>query len=115
MSKIVQMPNLIVVLEESQNFRQIFLDGRPLPKDPNPSYMGYSVAHWEGDTLVVESNGFNEVLWLDYNGHPHSEALKITERYRRRDFGHMDIEQTMNDPAIYAKDRKSTRLNSSHS
>jgi hypothetical protein len=103
MSKIIQTSGLIVVLSEALSYRQIFTDGRQLPQDPNPSYMGYSIGHWEGDTLVVESTGFNEKLWLDGGGHPLSESLKITERYRRRDFGHMDVEQTIEDPKIYAK------------
>jgi len=103
MSKIIQTPGLIAVLSETLTFRQIFMDGRGLPKDPNPSFMGYSVGHWDGDTLVVESIGYNEKLWLDYGGHPHTEALKITERYHRRDFGHMDIEQTLDDPKIYGR------------
>jgi hypothetical protein len=65
--------------------------------------MGYSVGHWDGDTLVVESNGFNDRTWLDFGGHPHSEDLRITERIRRRDFGHIDIEETLSDPKIYAR------------
>ena len=65
--------------------------------------MGNSVGHWEGDTLVVESNGFNDRTWLDREGHPHTEALRITERYRRNDFGHLEIGATLQDPAIYAK------------
>ena len=103
MSKIIQTPGLIAILSEDLTYRQIFLDGRELPKDPNPSFMGYSVGHWDGDTLVVESNGFNETTWLDFGGHPHSEALRMTERYRRRDFGHIDIEETIEDLKIYAK------------
>src|SRR5262249_3022840 len=74
--KIIQTPNLIVILEETLEYRQIFLDGRPLPKDPNPSFKGYSVGRWEGDTLVVESAGFNGRNWLDVMGHPHSEELR---------------------------------------
>jgi hypothetical protein len=102
--KIVQTPGLIVVLYEYQNsFRQIFLDGRPLPTDPNPSWMGYSVGHWEGDTLVVESNGFNGKAWLSGRGNPTSDAMHLTERIRRRDFGHMDIQITINDPKAYTK------------
>jgi hypothetical protein len=65
--------------------------------------MGYSVGHWEGDTLVVESNGYNDRSWLDRDGHPHSEALRITERYRRPDLGHLELEVTFRDPAVYAK------------
>src|ERR1035438_4714794 len=80
--KIVQTPGLVLILYEYQNtFRQIFTDGRKLPVDPNPTWMGYSVGHWEGDTLVVESNGYNDKTWLDGAGHPHSERLRVTERY----------------------------------
>ena len=101
--KIVKTPGLIVMLEEDLTYRQIFLDGRTLETNPNPSWMGYSVGHWEGGTLVVESFGFNDRTWLDRDGHPHTEALRTTERYRRRDFGHLDIEITLNDPAAYAR------------
>ncbi len=79
------------------------MDGRPLPKDPNPTWMGYPVGRWEGDTLVVESSGFTERVWLDYDGHPHTEALRMIERYRRRDFGHLDLSVTFEDPAVYAR------------
>src|SRR3989475_3272973 len=103
MTKIVQTPGLIVILNPDLTYRQIFLDGRALESSPNPSWMGYSVGHWDGDTLVVESFGFNDQSWLDHDGHPHSEALRMTERYRRRDFGHMDIEITLNDPQVYAR------------
>ncbi len=101
--KIVQTPGLILMLDEGLVYRQIFMDGRPLEKDPNPSWMGYSVGHWEADTLVVESSGFNDETWLDSAGHPHTEALRMTERYRRRDFGHMDVEVTFTDPTVYAR------------
>ena len=103
MAKIVQTPGLIVTLEEDLTYRQIFMDGRPLETDPIPSWMGHSVGRWEGDTLVVEIFGFNDRSWLDHDGHPHSEALRMTERYRRRDFGHMEIEITLNDPEVYAR------------
>jgi hypothetical protein len=103
LKKIVQTPTLIIVLSEDQSFRQIFLDGRPLPKDPSPSVMGYSVGRWEGDTLVVESMGYKESTWLDFAGHPHSEALRLTERYRRLDFGHIEIRETFHDPDIYSR------------
>jgi hypothetical protein len=103
LTKIIQTPALIVFLFEDLSYRQIFLDGRQLPRDPNPSWMGYSVAHWDGDTLVVESAGFNDRTWLDFAGHPHTEALRMTERFRRRDFGHMELEVTLSDPAVYAK------------
>src|SRR6516165_1789018 len=102
--KIVQTPNLVVVLYEYETiFRQIFLDGRALPPDPNPTWMGYSVGHWEGDTLVVESNGFNGKAWLSFEGIPITDALHLTERMRRRDFGHMDIQLTIDDPKAYTK------------
>jgi hypothetical protein len=103
LAKVIQTPGLIVLLDEGLTYRQIFLDGRALETDPNPSWMGYSVGRWEGDTLVVESRGFNDRTWLDSAGHPHTEALRMTERYRRRDFGHLDIEVTLNDPAVYAR------------
>ena len=103
LAKIIQTPGLIVILDQDLTYRQIFMDGRALETDPNPSWMGYSVGRWEGDTLVVESFGFNDRTWLDSSGHPHTEALRMTERYRRRDFGHLDIEVTLNDPAVYAR------------
>ena len=102
--KILQMPRLIIMLfEKDTTYRQIFMDGRPLPQDPNPSFMGYSVGRWEGDTLVVESVGFRNGGWLDRMGHPFSDQLHLTERYRRRDFGHLSIEMTIDDPKTYAK------------
>jgi len=101
----VQTPTLMVVLHESPNSpnRTVFLDGRDLPKDPNPTYMGYSVGRWEGDTLVVSTTGFNDKGWLDSAGHPQTESLRITERYHRRDFGHMDWEITIDDPKAFTK------------
>jgi hypothetical protein len=102
-AKIVHTPALIAILYEDLTYRQIFLDGRELPKDPQPSFMGYSVGHWEGDTLIVNSTGFKDNTWLDGGGHPHTEALRITERYRRLDFGHIDLQETFDDPQIYAR------------
>lgn len=103
-SKIVQTPGLIVIMLELDNaYRQIYTDGRKLPVDPSPSWLGYSVGRWEGDTLVVETNGLNSKGWLDVLGHPQSEAMHITERYRRRDFGHLDLEITLDDPKMYTK------------
>ena len=84
-------------------YRQIYIDGRKLPKDPNPTWLGYSVGHWEGDTLVVESAGFNERTWLDRAGHPHSEKLRVTERFRRVDFGHLQFQITFEDPDTLTK------------
>jgi hypothetical protein len=102
--KIVQEPGLVVILYEPFGaFRQIFLDGRPLPKDPNPTWTGYSVGRWEGDTLVVETTGFNGKKWLDQGGHPTTDALRTTERFRRPDFGHLDIQFTVDDPKAYTK------------
>jgi hypothetical protein len=103
--KVVQTPNLLLMLFEGTLYREIFLDGRELPKDPNPDWMGYSVGHWEGDTLVVGSTGFNDRTWLDGDGHPHTEALHLTERFRRPDFGHLEVVKTMSDPG--ALQRKS--------
>jgi hypothetical protein len=101
--KIIQTPALIVFLSQDMTYRQIYLDGRALEAAPNPSWMGYSVGHWEGDTLVVDSNGYNDRTWLDHSGHPHSEALRTTERYRRLDFGHLEYTLTLEDPTVYAK------------
>jgi len=103
LSKIIQTPNLIVILFEDLSYRQIFLDGRQMPADPNPTWMGYSIGRWDGDALIVETAGFNDRTWLDFAGHPHSEALKMTERFRRRDFGHLELQVTLSDPAVYAK------------
>jgi hypothetical protein len=97
--RIIQSPKMVVLLyERGVIYRQIFMDGRELPKDPNPTWMGYSVGHWEGDTLVVESAGFNDRTWLDRVGHPHSEDLRVTERFQRVDFGHMRFQITYDDP-----------------
>jgi hypothetical protein len=103
--KIIQEPELVVILNEGiGNFRQIFVDGRTLIEDPNPTWLGYSVGRWDGDTLVVESAGFNGKIWLDAEyGHPSTEALHITERFRRRDFGHLDLSLTIDDPKAYNK------------
>jgi hypothetical protein len=104
MVKIVQTSSLIVMLYESGILdRQIFMDGRTLPEDPNPTWMGYSVGRWDGDALVVESAGFNDKTWLDLTGHPHSEELRVTERFTRRDFGHMQLQMTIDDLRAYAR------------
>jgi len=102
--KMVQAPGEIVVLHGNGDpARQIYIDGRKLPENPEPSWMGTSAGHWEDDVLVVETTGFNERAWLDGFGHPRSETMRVTERFRRRDFGHMDIEVTLSDPAAYAR------------
>jgi hypothetical protein len=105
MYRIIQSPNVVALLFESGTgrYRQIYTDGRKLPKDPNPTWLGYSVGHWEGDTLVVESAGFNDRTWLDRAGHPHSDGLRITERFRRVDFGHMQFQITYDDPETLTK------------
>lgn len=102
--KMVQAPRQIVVLPGNGDPpRQIYTDGRSLPKDAEPSWMGSSVGRWQGETLVVETSGFKESAWLDSFGHPRSEAMHITERYRRRDFGHIDLELTFDDPKYYTR------------
>jgi hypothetical protein len=102
--KIVQTPKLTLMLFESDTvFRQIFTDGRKHPDDPQPSWLGYSVGKWVGDSLVVETVGLLPFAPLDMFGHPHSETLRVTEQFHRRDYGHMDVLVTIDDPKVYAK------------
>jgi hypothetical protein len=102
--KLVQTPGLVILMNElDTTFRQIFTDARPLPADPNPSWNGYSSGKWEADTLVVQTIGFRDRMWLDAAGNPMTDAAKITERFHRPDFGHMDIEITVDDPKAYTK------------
>ncbi|HEY6341522.1 MAG TPA: hypothetical protein VIY49_08530 [Bryobacteraceae bacterium] len=102
--KIVQSPRMTVILYEGFPPRQIYTDGRGWPKEFDlPAYVGYSVGHWEGDTLVVETRGFNDKGVLDVIGHPQSEAMRVIERYRRRDYGHLEYEMTFDDPRMYTK------------
>jgi len=102
--KVVQTEDLMLVLHESRTiYRQIFTDGRPLPKDPWPTWMGYSIGHWEKDTFVVETIGQNGKTWLDMRGLPGSEALHVVERFTRPKIGHMDIDVTIDDPKSYTK------------
>jgi len=102
--KILQVPGMVVVLYEAVHaYRQIFTDGRELPKDLNPAWFGYSVGRWEGDVFVVETAGFNDNVWLDNAGRPATGDLRVTERFVRKDFGHLDIEITINDPKAYTK------------
>jgi hypothetical protein len=102
--KIVQTPELVLVLyEENSVFRQIFLDGREPVDDALPRYMGYSTGRWDGDELIVETTGISENTWLDGMGHPHTAALRLTERFRRPTAGHLEIETTVNDPGAYAQ------------
>jgi len=102
--KIIQEPRFVAILYEAFTYhRQFFMDGRRLPADPNPQWFGYSTAKWDGDTLVVESSGFNGKAWLDQVGHPSTDALKVTERFRRLDFGHMEMRATIDDRKAYTK------------
>jgi hypothetical protein len=103
--KIIQAPRMSVILYEIDNLhRQVYTDGRALPKEFDyPAFLGYSVGHWERDVFVVETAGFNGKTRLDLMGHPQSEAMRITERFRRRDFGHLDVEMTFDDPKMYTK------------
>jgi hypothetical protein len=100
--KIVQTPDLIVIVYEAFNlWRQVFLDGRRLADDVQPTWLGYSTGRWDGDTLVVDTRGFNGQAWLDQVGKPSTERLHVIERYRRNDFGHLEIEITIDDPGAY--------------
>jgi hypothetical protein len=102
--KIVSTPGLTLIMYEAvHSYRQIFTDGRALPKNPNPAWMGYSTGRYDGDEFVIESAGFNDNVWLDNWGKPATESLRVTERFRRKDFGHMDIEITIDDPKAYAR------------
>ena len=102
--KIVQQPGFIVIIYEAFNlWRQVFMDGRELGKELNPTWMGYSVGKWEGDTLVVDTRGFNGKAWLDQLGKPSTDALHVIERFHRKDFGHMDLTITIDDPKAYTK------------
>jgi hypothetical protein len=101
--RIIQTPAAVVILAEDLTYRIIHTDGRTLEADPAPSWAGYSVGRWEGDTLVVESNGFNDKTWTSRYGVAHTEKLRVTERYRRTDFGHLHVEVTYTDPGAYTK------------
>jgi len=102
--KIVQTPELMVILHEfNASYRQIFMDGRPLPEEPFPYWSGYSIGHWEGDTLVVESLGYRDDLWLDMQGTPITESARVTERITRDTFGDLSVELTINDPKAYTR------------
>jgi hypothetical protein len=102
--KLIQTPGEILMLYEvDTTFRQIFTDGRKQLTDPQPSWMGYSVGKWEGDTLVIDTLGFNDLSWLDARGHGHSEDMRVEERFHRRDFGHLDVTVTMTDPKTFTR------------
>ena len=100
----MQTPSLLVALiEMNANYRMVFLDARPLPDDPVPSWQGYSSAKWEGDTLVIDSNGFRDDIWIDWNGSMITSVARVRERIRRPDFGHLEIEVTVDDSKAYTK------------
>ena len=101
--RFLQTPAMLAILNANQSYRQIHLDGRTLEKDPAPMWQGYSVGRWEGDTLVVESNGFNDKTWLNNVGLPHTEKLHVTERYRRPSLGRLEVDVTFTDPDAYNK------------
>jgi hypothetical protein len=104
MKKIAQMPALMIILNEyNMTYRQVFLDGRPLPVDPQPTWNGYSIARWDGDTLVVESIGFRDDQWLDAAGSPLTSAARVVERFRRPDYSHLRIEITVDDLKAYTR------------
>jgi hypothetical protein len=111
-TKILQMPDLVVILYEGNihSYRQIFLDGRPHPKDLEPTWYGHSIGHWEGDQLVVDTIGFNGKTWLDMAGHPTTENLHVIERYSRPDLGHLKNDITIEDPEMYSKPFKVTEI-----
>lgn len=102
--KLLQYDDRIVILYEAfTQWRQIFLDGRPFPTNPQPTWFGYSVGRWEGDDLVVETIGFNGRIWLDQLGHPSTEQMKVTERFQRKNFGTLEIKVTIDDPGAYVR------------
>ena len=108
--KIYQTPDALVILYESRTmFRQIFLDGRKTIPNPQPTWMGYSTGRWDGDVLVVQTEGFNDKTWLDATGKPHSEAMHLTERFRRPDLGHLNVDLTIEDPKALTKPYSFTR------
>ncbi len=106
-SRIVQTPEVILIVYTGAGtndvVRTVFTDGRTLPDDPNPAWFGYSIGRWESDTLVITTSGFNDRGWLDFHGYPQTESLRITERVRRRDVGHMDYEMTLEDPKVFTR------------
>jgi hypothetical protein len=104
MLKFVHSPSLLVVLNEmNAGYRQVFTDARPLPKDPTPSWQGYSSAKWSGDTLVIDTIGLRDDTWIDWSGSVVTEAAKVREEMRRPDFGHLEIKVTVDDPKAYTK------------
>ena len=111
-TKIVETPELLIIMDEDEPVRQIYLDGRAHPKDPNPTFMGHSIGRWEGDTLIVDTIGLNDQTWLGFDSLPHTEKLHLTERYRRPDLGHLEVETTFDDPGAFKKPWTTKRVNS---
>jgi len=107
LNRIVQSPGLVLIISDGdgavQVLRPIFTDGRTLPDDPEPTWTGYSIGRWDRETLIVTTAGFNERGWLDFYGHPQTESLRVTERFTRRDVGHMDYEMTLDDPKVFTR------------
>ena len=104
LTKAVHTPKLLLLLYEvNAMYRQIFIDGRPLPEDPSPGWNGYSTARWDGDTLVVQTAGFRDGLWIDMGGSPMSDAARLTERIRRPNYGTLELEITIDDPKVYTR------------
>ena len=102
--KILHTPGVVVMLYEVETtFRQVFMDGRKVPTDPSPTWQGYSVGRWDGDTLVIDTAGFNDRSWLDARGTGHSEEMRVEERFSRRDYGHLDLTMTMTDPKTFTR------------
>jgi hypothetical protein len=102
--KLIQTPGVTLILLENQgHYRQVFTDGRGLPKETTPTWMGYSVGKWDSDTFVIDTVGFNDLTYLDDGGHPHSDAYHSTERFHRRDYGHLEYEITIDDPKTYTR------------
>jgi hypothetical protein len=100
---------VIILYEAVHAYRQIFVDGRELPKNPNPAWLGYSIGRWDGDTFVVETAGFNDNVWLDNAGHPATESLRVTERFTRKDFGRMELQVTIDDSKAYTRPWSTTQ------
>jgi len=111
-TKMIQTPDLLIILDEDEPARQVYLDGRSHPKDPNPSFLGHSIGHWESDTLVVDTVGLNDQTWLSFDAFPHTEMLHLTERYRRPDLGHLEVEITIDDPGAFKQPWTMKRTNS---
>jgi len=109
--KILQMPGVTVLLfEEFHMYRQVFTDGRKLPVNPEPNWYGYSIGHWDGDAFITETAGFREGSWLDNSGHPHSDALRTTERFHRLNFGHLEVDVDIDDAKTYSRPWKSDTM-----